>query len=583
MDKEFDRIKMKDIIRRRKKSSTVIFLSLFLTGMTIALALAPIYKSEALIRIEDQEVQENLINPITDDYIEKRIEKINQQVLSHVNLEEIIEKYNLYSEDNKLTDVSELVVKLRENIFMEAVVSEMRSKPGGKSLSFTVAFNLSFEGKNPEIVQKVTDTLANLYIEEDFKRTERVLTATRDFLKAELERLKNDIEIQEKKVSEFKKKHLREMPSDLNYNIHVVSRLERELDQADMKLLNLNEKKIFLESQLAIIEPLTPIVVEGEKIAMNPNQRLKELSIQLTKLKSIYSDKHPDIKNLKKEINELESQVQASDNSVDKIKRLEHLENKLASLENKLGTRHPDVKALKNEIAILSKEVDNLMTETTKLRISEEQPDNPAYINLLTQINVIKTEIKAIQEDKIKISGSIQNYQQRIEKGPAVEKELNALTRDYEAAQKKYNEVWNELSAAQVAKKVEGNQRGQRFILASPAYLPIKPEKPNRLAFILVSFIIAIAISSLFATFQESIDDSIRTTDQLKQITEVPVLTSISYVTTDREKRIKRLKKITWLILIIIFVGSCLYFANKYLIELDYLWSIILERIKMIA
>jgi uncharacterized protein involved in exopolysaccharide biosynthesis len=583
MDNDLDRIHIKDIIRRRKKGFIIISSFLLSVGFIVALSLPPIYKSETMIRVEDQEIQEGFVQPTADNYAEKRIGKINQQILSHPKLEEIVNKFNLYAKDNNQADISGLVTKLRENILLETIVSEMQSKPGGKHLSFTVAFNLSYQGKDPETVQKVTSTLADLYIKEDIKSTERVLSATTDFFEAELERLKKDIEIQEKKISKFKEKHSRELPSDLGYNIQTVTRLERELDQSNLQLRILNEKNIFLESQLAQVEPLTPIVVEGEKIATNPNQRLKELNIQHAKLKSIYSDKHPDIKKLKREIRELESQVQASDDSVEKVKRLQQLENELARLEGELGPKHPDVKSLKNEIALLSREINNQITETAKLKISEENPDNPAYISLVTQINAIKTEMLSIEEDKKNIAQSIEKYQKRIEKAPVVEQEFNALTRDYEAVKNKYNELWNELTAAQVAQKVEGKQRGRRFSIASQAYLPTKPYKPNRLAVILVSFLIAIGTSSLFAAFKESMDNSVRSTDQIRQITDVPVLSSISYIVTDSEKRVRRFKIFGWLFLIFIVVASGIYFADKYIINLEDLWSVFLERIKMIT
>jgi uncharacterized protein involved in exopolysaccharide biosynthesis len=586
MDKELDRIQIKDIIRRRKKSFILISTFLFLVGFIVAIALPPIYKSEAMIRVEDQEIQEGqegFVQQTTDDYVEQRIGKINQQILSRPKLEEIVNKFNLYDKDKNQADISVLVAKLREDILLETIVSEMQSKPGGRHLSFTVAFNLSYQGKDPATVQKVASTLADLYIKEDIKSTKRTLSATSDFLEAELDRLKKDIEIQEKKISEFKEKHSRELPSDLGYNIQAVSRLERELDRANLELRTLTEKKIFLESQLSQVEPLSPIVVEGEKIATNPNQRLKELNIQLTKLKSIYSNKHPDTKKLKREIRELESQVHASDDSIEKVKRLRQLENELAELESKLGSKHPDVKALKKEIALLSQEVDNQITETAILKISEEKPDNPAYISLVTQINAAKTDMLSIEEDKQNIVQSIEKYQKRIEKGPVVEKEFNALTRDYEAAKNKYNEIWNELTAAQGAQKVEGNQRGRRFSIASQAYLPTKPFKPNRLAVILVSFLVAIGTSSLFAAFKESMDNSVKSTDQIRQITNVPVLTSISYIVTDSDKRARRLKKFVWLFLIIIIVVSGIYFADQYIVNLEDLWSIFLERIKVIT
>jgi uncharacterized protein involved in exopolysaccharide biosynthesis len=350
-----------------------------------------------------------------------------------------------------------------------------------------------------------------------------------------------------------------------------------------MQLRNLNERKIFIESQLAQVEPLSPIVVEGEKIANNPNERLKELNIRLTKLKSIYSDKHPDIRKLTREIRELETQVESSDNSVGKIKRLKQLETELASKEGMLGPNHPDVKALKNEISLLSKEVNDLMTEKAQLKISEENPDNPAYISLVTQISALNTEIKSIQEFKKNTIQSLENYQRKIEKTPIIEKELNALTRDYEAVKNKYNEIWNELTTAQVSEKIEGKQRGRRFNIASQAYLPTKAHKPNRLAVILVGFLIALGTGSLFAAFRESMDNSVKTAGQLREIVDVPVLSSLSYIVTNSEKRVKQLKRLCWILFIIVSIGAGLYFANLYIIELEDLWSIILKRLKMIA
>ncbi len=78
-------------------------------------------------------------------------------------------------------------------------------------------------------------------------------------------------------------------------------------------------------------------------------------------------------------------------------------------------------------------------------------------------------------------------------------------------------------------------------------------------------------------------DNSVRSTDQIRQITDVPVLSSISYIVTDSEKRVRRFKIFGWLFLIIIIVVSGIYFADQYIINLEDFWSILLERIKMIT
>ena len=78
------------------------------------------------------------------------------------------------------------------------------------------------------------------------------------------------------------------------------------------------------------IEPLTPIVIDGEDLAINPAQRLKRLRLELASMQSVYSEKHPNIKKKKREIAKLEKEVKASDDSVEKIKKLRQLEIKLA-------------------------------------------------------------------------------------------------------------------------------------------------------------------------------------------------------------------------------------------------------------
>jgi hypothetical protein len=98
-----------------------------------------------------------------------------------------------------------------------------------------------------------------------------------------------------------------------------------------------------------------------------------------------------------------------------------------------------------------------------------------------------------------------------------------------------------------------------------------------------VGLLIAIGTSSLFAAFRESMDNSVRSTDQIKQITDVPVLSSISYIVTDSEKRVRRFKIFGWSFLIIIVVVSGIYLADQYIINLEDFWSILLERIKMIT
>ena len=128
-----------------------------------------------------------------------------------------------------------------------------------------------------------------------------MVTGATNFLENEIERLKKEMNFMERKISNYKKKHLRELPSDSGYNLQAIGRLERQLDQTEMRLGMLEEKKLLLETQLTTIEPLTPVVIGGKDLAANPKERLKALRLELSSLRSVYSEKHPDIKKIKRE------------------------------------------------------------------------------------------------------------------------------------------------------------------------------------------------------------------------------------------------------------------------------------------
>jgi len=583
MEKESEIKEIKGFIRRRKKVFILSFSLIFMTGVFVALILSPIYTSQAVIRNEDQEIPENIVQATITDYAEERIEKISQQILSRPKLLNIIEEFDLYPDIKDKRTPTELVKKMRKNIAIETIAARIQNSKGGSIIAATVAFSVAYDGEDPDKVQKVADRLSKLFLEEDIKVREKRIAGTTDFLTSELNRLGEEINNQEKVISDFKQNHLSELPEDRVYNLQAIIRLEQELDKSENRLQYLQERKLLLETRLANIEPLAPIVIDGEDLAINPAQRLKRLRLELASMQSIYSEKHPNIRKKKNEILKLEQEVKESEDSVGKIRKLKQLEIKLASAKSKLGSKHPDVKALQREIAILRKQVGYLAAEDAKIKISEEKPDNPIYISLKTQIETTEMEIKAILNNMPKLMSEIDEYQIKVSNAPIVEKELNALTRDYQSLQRKYSEISNKLLSAELTQEMEGKQKGERFTITSHAYLPEEPTKPNRLVIIILGFMLAFGISSALAVFQEYVDDSIKTANQLKELTNIPVFSAITYVESREDKHQRRVKQLIWAVAALSCIAIFLLIFDQFVMKLDQAWEVVFERIMLLA
>ena len=572
------------IFRRRKKAFFIPFLIVFISISLVAFLLPPIYRATTTILIEEQQIPPDYVRTTVTGYVEQRLQTITQQIMSYSNLLRIIKNFDLYPEMRKKYPIEEVIEKMRDDIKLETINVETSEIRGGRPVSATIAFTLSYEGKNPIKVQKVTNALASLYLEYNLKTREEQATSTTAFLEKECEELKKRLKELETKISKFKQEHIGELPEFAAINLQAIERLERELDNIDAQIRSLKEQKVYLEGQLALVEPMAPIKTEEGKIVASPLERLKYLKLKLISLKATLSPNHPDIKRLEKEIKALEAQVGNVDNIQEKIKELNHLKTKFADLKSRLGPKHPDVIKLAKKIKALENEMSK--TNSTKTNSTKEsafiEPDNPAYINLLTQISSIDVQIKSLKQRKDEIKKKIEEYQKKLENIPLVEKTYNLLLSDYENTRRKYNELMDKLMEAKIAQELEESQRGERFVIIDPPLVPQKPVKPKRLAITFIGFVLALGAGIACLAFMEYIDHSIKSPEEVQELINIPLYISIPYIETEEEKRRQKKKQLLFILCIGLIIILALILFHFFVMPLDIFWIKLQRKISRI-
>jgi DNA repair exonuclease SbcCD ATPase subunit len=355
-----------------------------------------------------------------------------------------------------------------------------------------------------------------------------------------------------------------------------MERLGRDLDQINMALSSLKERKVYLEGQIANVDTLAPVIQEeqGKKVlGVNPEEHLKALRLQLVSLQSSLSEKHPDIKKLKREIHGLETRLEESKSFSEEAKRLNDLKTQLITIKSRLGSQHPDVIKLSKEVAALSKEVEKDKTnKSTYGGLAYKNPENPAYSNLRTQIDTINLEMGQLIDGKNRVKEKMNYYQKRIENTPLIEKEYESLTTDYANAKEKYNEIMSKLMEAKVARGMEETQHGERFTIIDPAHKPEAPEKPDRQKIMLMGLFLSLGVGAGLAFIRENLDHSIKTVNELVSLSNIPLLASISLIEREEERKHRRKR-------IIIAVSSAIGIAcvalivfHFFVMPLDILW-----------
>lgn len=564
---------IKGLIRRQAKLFVVLFFLVMIVAMIFAVALPPIYRSQAVILIEAQQIPDEYVKSTITSYAEQRLEMLTREILRFSALKEIIREFELYPEHLEKGDVGSAIQEMKAAVEIDPI----SSKTGVKS--YTVAFNLSYEGEDPQKTFAVTDRLSKLYLEKEAEVREKQTAATTGFLENELANLKQQIDAHEKKISAFKQRHIAQLPGSAAANLSTLQRLEREVDQLNSRIRALQDRKIYLKGQLANIEPLKPIQTDSGELAGNPQERLRALRLNLIRARARLSDKHPDIRKMTSEIKKLENQVGKTDTTVVKVKQLRTLRAQLNGLKSSKGARHPDVINLAKQIDQLAKEVDVLLSEKTMADLSKQKPDNPAYINLMTQVVSTDLEVKNLMEDITNKNQSIQDYRGRVEMAPVVEQEFNELTLDYNNAKKRYDEIAGKLLKSRVAQEMEVQQQGEHFTITDPAYVPSRPVKPNRFAIMLLGFVLATGAGLGGAAFREATDHTIKNSKDILKIEGLDLLTTMPYTPTSEENRhllFKRLATTTWCIGIF---GIVLVAVDRLVFPLGEIFSIVIERL----
>jgi protein tyrosine kinase modulator len=524
-------------------------IAVMLIAILVALLLPSIYESKSTILIEEQQIPPDFVKSTVTGYAGQRIESLNQQILSRTKLLDIINQFNLYANLKGKDTTEDIVDNMRGDINIDLISADMADqknrrpgRPPGEQ-GMTIAFSIAYRGKNPDTVQKVAGTLASLYLQENIKTREQQAKTTTKFLETELKEIEDQIDAIGKKITAFKTTHEGLLPELVQFNQSQADRLQRDIDQTNVQIQAAEDRKIYLEGQLATVKPDTPMISSTGERVLDPESRLRELQVKLCDLQSKFSDNYPDVIKCKREMAELRKMTGATGGSPSlQRKKLTDLKAELAEKLGHYSAQHPEVIKLKKEIAELEK-----MPVASKPAKPLSQPDNPAYVNLLTNVDSANNDIQSLKLQKVDLESKLKMYRKRLEDEPKVEQEYLGLTRDYQNASTKHQEILNKIMEARISEGMEESQKAEKFTIIDPASYPEKPVAPKRGLIALAGLILGLGAGLGMVALAENLDHSVKTTDELAWLTGLPVLGRIVHIVTPEDiARQKHRRHLIW-------------------------------------
>ncbi len=504
-------------IKRRKWGFFIPALLILSFAVIVAFVLPPSYRSVSTILIEEQEIPTDMVMSTITSYAEQRLQSINQRIMSSTKLMEIINRLDLYKKLRTKATTEEVVEKMRNDIALEYINAEVVDRRSGRPTTATIAFTLAYESQeSPVTTQKVSNILTSLFLEANLQERKRQAQETSSFLADELKKIKDRLNRNEKAIALFKEANLNSLPEMAQMNMQALNIIESANDRLTQQLRTMKERKGELEADLANLSP---------QLEMENKRRIENLRLELTSLQSRFTDEYPDVIKTKQELARLEAQSQ------------------------KPQQAHP-----------------------------EEVPDNPAYITLSSRLAGVAAEIKSIKNQLTESKKKEADIHNRLELTPKVEEEYNQLMSQRRNLQAQFDTLTQKLMGANVAYGLEEKQKGGKFTLIDPARLPEKPSKPNRLAIILIGFVLGVGAGIGVAALQEFSDQSIRDSVSLQNQTGYPVLTTIPQIITSADVSKQRQKSIILIIIISATLAMSLFAFHNWVMDLNVLWAKISRR-----
>jgi capsular exopolysaccharide synthesis family protein len=449
------------------------------------------FKSTVVVTIDSPRISKDYVKGLSamgerpyGDPMAAAMQQVSLELTNNSVLMPVLDTLKPYPEDaGKPLEVS--IQRLRKSITVT------KPKEG-------IGVAISFLHSDPHMAQAGAALLAVKLQEDNLKRRGGVLENTTEFLSAELEKMKAELEVKERAISDFKRAHMGELPQQMEANLRALDRLQIDLTNSSDSLNKLGERLTALEKAIKEFSDLgaTVSVPFGrdrglrEARPIDPRMaRLRDLKQKLSELAATYKQNYPDIVHLKEEIRQLES---------------------APSIDLSLSRGDEPVEGKPDDTAgHVRKAVDPYLRELMKER------------------SEAKSEITFLKEKQAHVIRQIKEIEARVERTPIREQSLAVLFRDYDNMQKSYQLLLDKRTGARILENYETRQFGEQYRILEAANLPREAELPNEIHFLLGGLALGCLIGFGSAIGAEFMKTGFRRPEDVEKYLGLPVIASI--------------------------------------------------------
>lgn len=499
-----------------------------IVGVAIALALPPVYRSQATLIVESEQIPDELAATTVRTGEIEALEIIRQRILSREVLLDLANSQNLYADTPGLI-ADEKVKDLRGRINIATVRTQVRR--GERSATVVT---VSFESPNSQASAQTANEVVTLILQENVRMRTNVARQTLDFFTQEVERLEQALSQVSAQILQFQEQNLEALPDSLEFRRGQQNALQERILQLEREKSALQDRR---EQLITLFETTGQINFNDRRgPAATITSQARPEEIQLAELRREY-----------------------------------------ARLSATLSETNPRMTLLKSQIESAEAAVAALPPRAAPLVDNSDRSLEMSLFDI--QIADIDAQIGYIEDQRVAAEERMERISRTIEATPGNTVTLGAMERDYQNLQEQYNQAVANKARAETGSMIESLSRGQRISVVEQAVPAEQPTSPNRPIIALGGLMGGMFLGLLLLAVRELLNNSVRRPRDLENGLQISAFATIPYMTTQSERMRRRGTVLGIALLLVVGVPSILWYVDQHVAPLAPTLERVLDRV----
>ena len=478
---------LRGIWLRRWQAVMVAWL-IAVVGWVVVYSVPKRYEASARVYIDTQSILKPLMSGLAvNTSIEQQVQVMTRTLLSRPNMEKVARMSDLNIQAKTAKDLESQITNLMTSVQLDA------TNRGQENL-----YRISYQNSDPTAAKSVVQSLLTILVEGSLGNKRKDTDSAKRFIDDQIKQYEQKLAASENALKEFKQKNLGMMPGQGGDYFAKLSEAQKLVNESSLALREVETRRDQLKRQLADEEPEIANSTSASAL-VNPelDSRIQGLKKNLDQLRLGYTERHPDIVSTKRLIEQLEEQ------------------------------KLQEAKLKKPKSAITSQ--------------------NPYYQQLSLSLAEAEAQSASLRARVSEYSSRFNALKQQANMVPQVETDLVQLTRDYEVNKVSYDQLLSRRGSAQMSEDMESKTDVIDFKVIDPPYVPPNPSFPNRPLLLSAVLLLALAGGAGVAFLTSQIRPIIVDRTGITDITEYPVLGSVTMVWNVEQLKSRRKKLLTWM------------------------------------